>query len=413
MKLEYIWKTFRPVFDYARRIVDGYSPTGIGGDPRPGGDRHWHRHLVAPDPSQLGWPNWDNLVWYFENVMQCQAVHISKDKQHIVFSYACTEFHGGLLKVYERLGVSPAVDVDLVAPLAMKLCWETGLNTETLLKLKRDCPHESHPLTGLPYIRYYKARSTGEKDLHLGLFDGNAIMPLQHKQSVVIKRTIELILKLTDSLVSGASDEEKPYLFLYKSCHASKTSKFHRVVRLTVGSFCGWTRRFLRKARKKHNDSIPIVLNLGRFRPSRITQLVREGKDFFEIQAVAGHTSAATTLHYIQSHQIAPQARREVSIALQRIQQNAREFEETPKPYATQETLQKEDVIYKAVLCDCKDIYSPPLSVRRLPTYNEGQPSTYFNMCLTCPNVLFVKRHLPRLLSYQREIRAALSTSIK
>jgi integrase len=411
-EMELILRIFRPLFQYANRVANGYRRTGVGMNPtRSDRRKSTGKNEVAPKPNRR-WRDWDNVVWYFENRMNCMPVpyrELSGD-EHSKLLGACGYF-GGLVEIYRRLGVTVNIDVHLIAPLAFKLCWETGLNPETLLTLKRDCFHEEHALTRLPYLRYYKARSTGEKDLHLGLFDfaSEVQVSLEYKQATVIRRTIELIRKLTAPLVERADPGLQSYLFLYE---AGAPGLQHKIVRLNVKAVSHWTGTLRRRLKKGDGIDLPAVFTLGRFRPTKITQLVRQGKDFFDVQVIAGHRFGSTTLKYLASHQIEPKAQKEVAAALQKIHKNKQEFEEKPKPYATEETAGTKDVIYKAVLCDCKDVFNPPANITKNISLKKDQSCTYFNMCLTCPNALILKEHLPRLIAYKHEIEIAIASGL-
>lgn len=409
-----------PEIEYAHRIVAGYEPTGGGEDPRSGGFRGPRGQISSDDEhaTGVGWRPWRNMVWYFENVLQCTPFIANAEgrKRHERFIRSASKYHGDIHKVWRRLGVAPLVDINIMAPLVMKLAWETGLNPEAIIELKRDCLREAHPLTGQPYIRYYKKRSKGDKDLLLALFDGpnQADLRLLPKQSEIIRRTIQLILDLTEPLVARARSEDRQYLLLFHSSigvQKSRKTNLGDVIRLNSKVIARWTAARIKEFKECGKISLLSGLNLSRFRPTKITKMVQEGHDFFRIQAVAGHTWARTTWRYIESYQVAGLLQREVAETLERIHQNAREFERNPKPYATAVSEHVDGVIYKGVLCDCKNVFNPPESVRRLPIYREGQACTYWNMCLTCPNVLITRKHLPLLVSYYREIEASLESN--
>lgn len=405
-ELEVIRKVITEATKYAMRVVAGYNPTGAGEDPRRTADYAYVR------PGE-GWACWDNMVWYFENVLQCRPFHKIRGNSdsHRQFITAAYSYYGGPNGVWRRLGVAPVIDSSLIFPLAMKLAMETGLNPYAILGLKRDCYRDSHPLTGLPYVRYYKERSTGEKDLHVSFFDdpNQADFHLLPKQSEIIRRTIELILKLTEPLVSEAREEDKGHLLLVQNSRRfPKNARPNPVYVLDRGSLQNTSNKIKGALTKAGHDNIPEYLNLARFRPTVITKMVRDGHDFFRVQLAVGHASARTTYRYLNSLNLAPQAQREVSATLVQIHRNKEEFERDPKPYATAATQHQEGVIYKGVLCDCKNVFDPPDAVRRLPTFREGQACTYWNMCLLCPNVLITRKHLPLFISYAKEIELSV-----
>jgi hypothetical protein len=256
-ELEFIRKVISPTIKYVTRILAGYKPTGVGTDPRSG--KAWrdsaHKSSgkwIRFDGSGIGWTHWDNLVWYFENVMNCRPVvqhKIHGAKISPIFWQAANKYHGGPSVVWLRLGVAPLIDSKLIVPLAIKLALETGLNPESICKLKRNCYRDSHPLTGLPYIRYYKERSTGEKDLHLALFDADNQddYHLLQKQSEIIKRTIRTIIKLTEPLVGNARKEDRDYLFLME---AIKRRNSNEVFRLNGHTIHHWVKGLKNKAKK-------------------------------------------------------------------------------------------------------------------------------------------------------------------
>jgi integrase len=393
----------------AQRIAKGYERSGAGKDPR----GFTGRGDKIPGK---GWTHWDNMVWYFENVMDCKAITKSRNSSGKVkkgqgrFFWAAREYHGGIEAVWQRLGVVPYIGSDLVIPLAMKLAWETGLNPNSILNLKRDCYQEVHGLSGLPFIRYYKERSTGEKELQLALFDGKdeAELHLLPKQSEIIRRTIELLLKLTEPLVDKALPDDKDFLLLFQTLHENGPNiSENRVMRVNKGALQAWSEAARRNLKKTTGDTLEI-LNLARFRATKITQMVRDGHDFFHVQAIAGHASVRTTARYLATYQLEPKARREVAATLVQIQRNAREYNDSPKPYAMSAGKYNSEFIYKGVLSDCKNPFDPPKSVRGLSSYQAGQSCSYWNMCLLCPNVIITRRHLPLLVGYANEIRSSI-----
>lgn len=389
---------------FSVRVARGYQRTGIGDDPRGQG---------SGESGNGGWTKWENMVWFFENVMQCKAAHANETVRNTgaegcrSFFSAASHYHGSVDAVWQKLGVSPVISSNLLIPLVMKLALETGLNPESIMNLKRDCYNESHPLTGLPYITYYKKRSGGEKQLHLAFLKGEnqANLHLLSKQSEVIRRTIGTILDLTAPLVEMAFEEDKNYLLLFRK---TRRPGPNLVGRLALENVQAWASEVKKKFRKEGSEEVLESLNLARFRATKITQMVRDGNDFFRVQAVAGHASAITTARYVAGFEIERRAQREINTIVKRIHSNSRNQERNPKPYTTSAKGHKKGTIYKGVISDCKNVFDPPNPVRKLPNYEEGKPCTYWNMCLFCPNVIITRRHLPILVSYERDIRLSL-----
>jgi hypothetical protein len=266
-----------------------------------------------------------------------------------------------------------------------------------------------HDLTGQAYLTYHKKRSKGDKELHLSLLDSgqkSVELSLIAKQSSIIRGTIDLIFRLTAPLLTTARKEDLDYLFLSQTRGGGRSFQPGGVVRLSRGHLSDWTSKILKGHLALSATGVPTSFNLARFRPTKITQMVKDGYDFFAIQAAAGHGDAKTTWNYLATHQLNPVAEREVTRTLIRIHKNSEELKNNPKPYASSES-DESGVIYKGVIADCKNVFDPPTWIKRLPGYKPGQSCTLWNMCLLCPNVLITRKHLPRLVAYDREIEYA------
>jgi hypothetical protein len=223
---------------------------------------------------------------------------------------------------------------------------------------------------------------------------------------------VELIFKLTEPLVAEAPEHEKDRLLLLQPGCSRSPDAVNEAIGLNKGTLQFWSASIRKKAREAGLGELPESFNLSRFRPTKITEMVRAGHDFFSVQVVAGHSEARTTARYLATHQLAPQAEREISDTLIQIHRNAHEFGLRPKPYASGATEHHEGVIYRGVLCDCNNVFDPPAAVKRLPGYREGQACTYWNMCLLCPNVLVTRKHLPHLVAYSREIDTSVAANL-
>ncbi len=152
-----------------------------------------------------------------------------------------------------------------------------------------------------------------------------------------------------------------------------------------------------------------LSFNLSRFRPTKITELVAQGYDFFDIMAIAGHSSITTTLSYIDRLKWASDFHNKIEAALTTIKSNKKEYERKPLPVAITRNATPGDFIFRAPVCHCKNPYDPPQVVRKGSNYHEGDPCSNFNMCLTCDNVLITEMNLPKHIAYRSEIVRALA----
>ena len=413
-----IFDAISPLIQFSKGLLKPYRRKGKGRDPEklcrkgaPRGGRileqGWACWVRTDDLGLI--PSDDNMRWYFENVMDCVPLPGTLETaKHRQFFQSASLIHGGLNKLYRRWGVASHIGPDEIMPLVVKLISETGLNIESLLSLKRDCFKEAHPLTGLPYIEYTKPRSGGEKELPVILFDkagDGDFMALQQRQSQIIGKTIKTILDLTERLVNGASVKDRPYLFLYQ-CGSRRNFGKIRVVNNKVINI--WTQRIVKEYDLRGRDGAPLSFALSRFRPTKFTEMVTQGFDIFEIQAIAGHKSITTTFGYVDRLKSTTDFHRKIRRELTIIKENKREYERAPLPVAITRGAKPGEFIYKGPVCHCKNPYDPPEVVKKSMSYHDGDACTFWNMCLQCENVLITEMNLPKLFAYQNEIKRAL-----
>jgi integrase len=402
---------------YTNAVLAGYKPTGTGRDPQ-----------VRPEPSLrinpqkyaehgYGWNCEANMRWYFEHRMNCRAMSRTDDEggDHKVFFSGAQRYHGGYMAVYKRWGVTPQIDRDILWPLVIQLSYLTGLNPSSLMGLEATCLAE-HPLTGTPVLRYLKLRSKGEKELLVDLLNEDesnleedfeeAELPLKRQHAVLVQRVIEKILRLTQPIREHTDfpPHLKNSLFVYQSSGNNCHGEFQA---LPVWKMNQWCHEMGERHNLRSSSGAPLSFSLVRFRPTRLTEMAAKGKDFFEIQHVAGHKSIKTTLAYIEQRTLDAVAEREVTDALERIWSNREEFcpsnplEQRPAP----------SVPFKGLVSDCKNVFDPPRPVQLAADYVAGQACTRFNMCLLCKNIVIMKEHLPVLAHYRNQIRAATTNT--
>ncbi|MFE4115791.1 site-specific integrase [Priestia sp. YIM B13448] len=409
-EMECVTEALRRELQYSYKVLrkDGYKKTGVGRDPR--------AYENNGTEGKAGWGSIDNFRWYFENVLECEPIigtSENKKKHKSFIEYAPRKYFkelGGLPGIYKGWGVTPFIDLEVIMPLVTKLALETGLNPNSIYELNVNCYGEQHPLSGVPYLKYYKLRSGGEKEIHLSLdkeIKNSTVKEFRHKQAQVIKKTIQAVLELTKEVRKDAPENMKEKLFLYQSTSQRCLGEVRLINSKTTSSWC---QNIVKRYDLKSDKGEKLKFNLSRLRPTRATRLVEKGIDVFELQHEMGHKDIQTTLRYIEKNHLNYTAIEETNKALENIFLNLSWAEEENPSYATK-AKNGETVIYKGIACDCKNPFNPPKEVKQLKGYTPGQVCNRYNMCFFCENVLVFKKHLPMAWVYKKQIEMAISKS--
>jgi len=321
-------------------------------------------------------------------------------KKHTRFFNKACGLPGGLRKFYMEIGVMDLVDARAVGCLLLKLAIETGYNPCSLFSLKVDCLKEKTLPFGNPAIEFEKNRSGGVNTMPILLFDSDPyILDLKQKQYLAIKKTITTILSITSRIRENAKDEIKEFLFIYESRGGNKFGKISRFDDKVSYSFC---KQLVSDYELKDSNAAPLKLRLVRFRSTKLTQMVKDGFDIFEIQAVAVHGNIKSTIQYINIREIEPKLDAEVKYAVERIYETYTSAKDSQNDKV--DLLGQRQNVFKGFVSNCKNPFDPPEEIKRIQNYKHGKPCTYFNMCLSCPNVIITKFHLPLLINYRNQI---------
>jgi hypothetical protein len=316
--------------------------------------------------------------------------------------------------MYRSWGLTVSVDEHVLAPLVVQLQYLTGLNPYSLITLQVDCLRE-HALVGTKYIAYRKLRSGGDKELLLDLLKGvgNSLdigdyveqsANLAVEQAVLIERCIQRVLALTASIRERADRDLRGQLFIYES---SGATTFGDIKHFDLDKVNRWCRNRVERENLRADDGTTLSFNLVRFRPTRLTQMAMEGKDFFEIQLFAGHASVSTTVDYIEERMFGLISDKTVVKALDVIWANKGEYE--ARREAQRADSEGDIEAIETLMCKCKNVLDPPEHVRKAAGYVEGDGCTSFNMCLFCENNIVTEEDLPYLAYYRAQVRQALS----
>ncbi|BBI69620.1 hypothetical protein PKHYL_38110 [Psychrobacter sp. KH172YL61] len=80
--------------------------------------------------------------------------------------------------------------------------------------------------------------------------------------------------------------------------------------------------RFVKKYNLKNDAGDPLTLTISRFRPTFVSEMLRNGVTVREIQLMLGHSSLQTTLGYIDSLDFNSMSRMKINDELEEIHQS-------------------------------------------------------------------------------------------
>ena len=382
----------------SRATLTPYKKSGVGKNP-----------LDKKGSRIYGLSTLDNARWLFENCLKCKPVHHNTAKSTIEKSFLAiiADSDKGLIEVYNEWGVPPMINIDVLTPYLLRLAQITGLNADSLLSLNIDDYVDSHPATSRPCLRYWKERSDGHKEYHLDLFNAELTW-LTSSQAKSIKVIFEELDQLTGSFRQDIEDDAfKDRLFIYQS---NSTKKHGRVSPLlgnkekNAKALGASLSRFVKKYNLKNDAGDPLTLTISRFRPTFVSEMLRNGVTVREIQLMLGHSSLQTTLGYIDSLDFNSMSRMKINDELEEIHQSTldKEVEKVPKDI---ESKKNDELVttFHTPLAECRNIFDPPDFVKNLSSYIPGTPCSQYNKCLGCNNVIITARNLPEIFAMKRD----------
>ncbi len=349
-----------------------------------GSDRQYTKKRIGTDPTkgaQVPWTQWNNIVWYFENVLQCEyrSINWLRDNGHHSFIRAARFFHGGIDAVWQRLDVWSSTTKQALTPFVMFFAIVTGANKTPLIEMKRDCIRED-ALLGRKYVTWSKTR-------------GHSI---HRSWSPIARLIVERVLHLTDSLVPGAGIDEKN-LWLYNSY----SNGIRSIDDISNNEF-DW---LIKKYNLKADDGSPLKLNITRFRPtfaSRAFELC-DG-DIVKIRTLLNHAQLKTTQRYIHQfdkEKAEDRAFRGIANILSAIRNNDLIGRYAEKVGTTKEkviTLLRNQIFFTG-LGNCLDPFRSPLKGEKAM-----KRCSRFWKCITCRHTLVLDTDLPELISHYNRI---------
>lgn len=372
-------------------LLQPYVRSGVGEDPY---DEH--------GKSKRGLVPLEAARWIFENKFDCVPInfvrHDKIDKYHKYFKYALLKSRLSIYEVYESWGYLYGRPSRILAPYIARLAQVTGLNAESIASLEIDDFVTSHPLSQRPCLRYWKERSTGEKEYHLDVFKAD-ISWLTSSQAKEIKKIFDDVIYLTSEFRGSADPSISNHLFIYQVASGPNGGE--------IKSLSGSNKSLstILKAFAVNNNLLtdagePLSLTPSRFRPSFVSELIEQGVSVREIQVILGHENIDMTLRYLDRLDFNRVAREKLDVALRKI--HAETISDKPVAPVV-DVLAREGVIFKTPTGGCRNILNPPDFIKKLRGYVPGKPCSLYNKCLSCENSILTKSDLPELFAMQRD----------
>ncbi|WP_446467433.1 tyrosine-type recombinase/integrase [Vibrio lentus] len=344
----------------------------------------------------------------FEDDCNCEPTYVGSwatsersNGQNKLVNFALTR-RLSLPELYDEWGVlTRKVTVRELGVYVLKMAQVLGMNLSPILALELDDYQAHHPLTNKPCLTYWKERSTGEKMLHLDLFDAD-LQWLTISQKNFVESVFHDVIRLTSEARKFAPSSLSNVLFinLDKSVQVISDVSMSRLYSELVQEY-----------RLESDDGEPLVLTTTRFRPTLVSELIDKGISLREIQYLLGHASIYTTIKYIEELDFERIIRDKARQAIEELYSTAVTKSEGDRSKKRQRRYDEELIIMKTPLSGCKNIFDPPDFIRKLSHYVKGTPCSQYNKCLGCENVMLTEKHLPDLFAMQRDYLASVENS--
>ena len=384
----------------SRTALTPYKKTGVGRNP-----------LDKKCSIIRGLSTLENARWLFENALMCKPIHHNTANSPIEKSFLriIKNSGTGLIETYNEWGVTPMINMDTLTPYILRLAQITGLNADPLLSLNMNDYVDSHPATSRPCLRYWKERSDGHKEYHLDLFNAELTW-LTSSQAESIKVIFEELDQLTGSFRQDIKDDAfKDRLFIYQSDSTKKHGRVSPILgnkEKNAKALGASLSRFVEKYNLKNDAGNPLTLTISRFRPTFVSEMLRNGVTVREIQLMLGHSSLQTTLGYIDSLDFNSMSRMKINDELKEIHQATldKQVEKLPEDIKSKNN---DELVtsFHTPLAECRNIFDPPDFVKNLSSYIPGTPCSQYNKCLSCDNVIITAKNLPEIFAMKRDYK--------
>lgn len=362
-----------------KRLETPYVKTGKGIDPR---GLRGHKSL---------WKDFDNIVWYFENVLDCKyrtSTWLCANG-HSSFVSLAHKYHKGIDNVWNALGVWHGTTLGMLTPFILFFSFLSGANTMPILTMRRDCIKQHVSIRNVEFLVLQKARS------------GNASYKIKHSPQCI--SIVERVLEITKDLALEADSYVKDYLWLYRG-HDDKIKHIGMDMSNSTERILGALRDFVKEHDIRDENGTLVRLNFSRLRATFATKIFMETKgDIVKLKNLLNHVWINTTLDYVSSAGM-KDMHEDAAHALAKHEKKMR-GQVVIGDIAVELSISRKEAdeilsgVYNTGLGKCRNPFDSPLIGQE-----KGKSCTQFNFCLQCPSCVFTVSDLPRLFSYYNEV---------
>jgi hypothetical protein len=296
------------------------------------------------------------------------------------------------------LGWYAPVSDSYFVPFLILLYIRTLINVTSIYSLKRNCLAELPVPLDVTAIRFTKPRA--------GTRSGQELcFPSKQRNGAI--ELIKFLLEYTKPWIEFASDEEKDYLFLFRS-------KFEGI--RAVGDQCGKNDLplFIRR------NNLP-QFSFGQLRPTIATLIYLRTRDIFRVQRLLGHANVRTTIGYVRGAIVEAQHNQQmndgIGLMIESItgitlnKGDVSVFHEPVESVITKKIAAGELTPAagkrlrsggcRTLIGRCKDPENSPQ-----PGEIKGRICRSLNACIFCENCWIFVEDLPDLISYREDLVA-------
>ncbi|PPA03666.1 hypothetical protein C4E44_13080 [Pseudomonas sp. MWU12-2312b] len=325
------------------------------------------------DPREYGWAELGNQVWFLENMSGGQ--YVSAQELRTQSKRQCCETTESYRAIYPMLE-------DLI-PFYLLLCIKTGLNPESVMRLKRNCLDDKNTVPHETLLHYVKLRSSGPM-----------VLPVRTDGTFSPGGLIRTYLNLSHTCHELSNDDS---LWL-----VAKNKRANFISSPAPVTFARAVCQFAKRHDLKHDDGTPLQLRADRIRTTRKTLNYRHSNGDL-LLAGHDHRRDSTTVEYINNHMTEGVHNQAVMNGQKQFHaffsgavipegQNAIEAAKIINTnLATAEAILSGQ--QEMLIADCKDMFNAP----------GGAPGKLCGKvwaCFGCPNSVWTSRILPKVIWY-------------